>query len=223
MKQITLFIIATCFLTFSVARAQIAKGKILVGISSGLNVSESIATGSDFVGLKFGSIKFKSNASGYEEPEPVKTTSINLLPSIGYFITNNLAVGLDLTLGMMNYKDGEDGDTEKMNILLAGPFIRYYFPMNNLYPFVAGSASFGSLKYKWESDQDSDEDKTALTSFGGGLGIAVPIGNKVTFDIMAGYTSITAKDKEDNPDDNRVVIGSFGLKFGFVIFLGNNE
>ena len=59
-------------------------------------------------------------------------------------------------------------------------------------------------------------------SFGGGIGLAAPLGEKVTFDIMAGYDSLTVKDKEDNDDNYRTVIGTLGLKIGFTILLGSN-
>jgi hypothetical protein len=50
--------------------------------------------------------------------------------------------------------------------------------------------------------------------------MAIPIGSKASFDIMAHYTSFSMKNTEDNNDNNRVVVGTLGLKLGFVVFLG---
>jgi hypothetical protein len=79
------------------------------------------------------------------------------------------------------------------------------------------------MKSKYDpSDGEGNESKSGITSFGGGLGVAIPMGEKVSFDLMAGYNSFTIKDKEDNPDDERIVLGTFGIKLGITIFLGSN-
>ena len=35
-------------------------------------------------------------ADGFEESDPDKTTGINFLPKVGYFVADNLAVGLEI-------------------------------------------------------------------------------------------------------------------------------
>ena len=67
------------------------------------------------------------------------------------------------------------------------------------------------------------EDKESILSVVGGIGMAVPLGSKVTFDVMGGYNHLRIKDKKDNPDNYRRVYGTFGLKFGFIVFLGKSE
>ena len=62
-----------------------------------------------------------------------------------------------------------------------------------------------------------------LTSWNLGLGIASPLGDKVTLDVWAGYQHTTIMAKDDNPDDNRIVLGNLGLKMGFTLFLGKNK
>jgi hypothetical protein len=62
---------------------------------------------------------------------------------------------------------------------------------------------------------------SSTRSLGGGVGLAVRIGEKVTFDMMAGYNSTTIKAKENNPDNTRTVQGTFGLRFGFVVLFGS--
>jgi len=61
-----------------------------------------------------------------------------------------------------------------------------------------------------------------MSSFGGGAGLAVKLGDKVTFDILAGYNSMTEKAKQNNPNDQRTVQGTLGVKFGFVAIFGTN-
>ena len=199
--------------SLTVTKAQTNSGTILIGLSSGLGL------GSDLMGLGFSSVKTKSNATGYTEPKPDKTTTLNLMPKFGYFVANNLALGLDVIVAYnhLNYGSGDKFTTTGM---MAGPFMRYYIPSGKVLPFVEGNATFGFANSKDEYSGGSSIKKYGLNSFGAGLGIAVPIGEKVTFDLMAGYTSLTLKAKENNPDDVRSVMGSFGIRLGFDLWLG---
>jgi malic enzyme len=60
-----------------------------------------------------------------------------------------------------------------------------------------------------------------MRSVGGGAGLAIMVGDKVTFDVMAGYNSLSVKAKQDNPNDSRSVQGTLGFKFGFVVLFGS--
>jgi hypothetical protein len=104
-------------------------------------------------------------------------------------------------------------------LLSAGPFLRYYFPVQKVLPYIEAGATLGSSKTTYESGSENDEYKSSLNSVAGGVGIAALLGDKVSFDFMVGYISMTMKDKEDNPDNERIIIGTLGLKFGVVLFL----
>ena len=97
--------------------------------------------------------------------------------------------------------------------------VRYYIPFGNLSAFVEAKALFGSNKDKFEGTFE-EEDTYSILHYGGAAGIAIPIGQKVTFDLALGYRSTTVKAKEDNDDDNRVVLGTFGLNLGVSVYLG---
>jgi hypothetical protein len=49
----------------------------------------------------------------------------------------------------------------------------------------------------------------------------VKLGEKATFDMMAGYNSILEKAVENNPNDNRTVQGTMSFKLGFTLLLGS--
>jgi hypothetical protein len=53
--------------------------------------------------------------------------------------------------------------------------------------------------------------------------MAVPVGNHVTFDVLAGYNSLTLKSKENNDDNDRIVFGTLGIKLGIIVLLGALE
>ena len=224
MKKITSFTMILFAISFGILNAQMNQGKVLLGVSSTLSLS---AAGSELMNLGFSSMKDKSDADGFEESEPTKMTSINLLPKVGYFVADNLAIGLDARISSSSEKYGGDNDKYSTRVFSAGPFIRYYIPTSKVLPFFEISGSFGGINYKSDySDNTYWEDseyKSSIMSFGGGIGLAAPLGERIMFDVLAGYDSLTIKDKEDNDDNYRTVIGTLGLKIGFTVLLGSNK
>tara|TARA_B100001057_G_scaffold431671_1_gene459316 strand:+ start:395 stop:637 length:243 start_codon:yes stop_codon:yes gene_type:complete len=73
--------------------------------------------------------------------------------------------------------------------------------------------------YSEDSNWEDDEYKSSVMLIGGGIGLASPLGENVMLDILAGYNSLTLKDKEENDDNDRIVIGTLGLKIGLTILL----
>lgn len=219
MKRTILLTTLLCFFALSAMEAQVNKGRMLLGVSTSFSY---VNFGSDLLDLGFSTIKQKSNAAGYVEPAADKMTTLNFLPKVGYFVINNLALGLDASIVSYNEKYGNSGGTSSMTYFGLGPFVRYYIPGNKVMPFFEISSLFGSANSKYKSGTYSSSDKNSVTSLGGGAGLAVKLGDKVTFDMMAGYNSFTEKARENNPDDERTVQGTISLRFGFVFLLGSN-
>jgi hypothetical protein len=99
--------------------------------------------------------------------------------------------------------------------------VRYYVPGSKVMPFFEVNSLFGSLNVKDEYQSYSSSNKTGMSSIGVGAGIAVKLGDKVTFDMMAGYNSMSEKSKQDNPNDERTIQRTIGFKFGFAVLLGS--
>ena len=209
-----------CFIFSSESMAQTDQGKFLVGVSSSLSLA---GTGSSLMSLGFSTMKYKSDSDDFEERDPDKETSFNLLPKVGYFVIDNLALGLDISIGYSNTKSGESDNKYETTMFSVGPFIRYYFQTKSVLPFIEADASFGGQHIKDESNDNDSKDKFSIMSFGGGIGLAAPLGERIMFDVLAGYDSLTIKDKEDNDDNYRTVIGTLGLKIGFTVLLGSNK
>ena len=200
-------------------KSQIGQGKILVGVSSMMPL---LGTGNNFLSVGYSTLKQKSNATGYVEQDPTKNLNIYLNPKLGYFIANNFAFGLDIFTMFSNSKD--DSYTSSATLLSGGPFVRYYFPANNVLPFLEVGGTLGTVNSKSEYSTYGESKSTSnLFSFGGGVGIAAPLGERVTFDFLVGYHSLTIKDKDDNPDNEREVYGTIGINFGFIVLLGSSE
>jgi opacity protein-like surface antigen len=77
-----------------------------------------------------------------------KTSEFTFTPGFGYFVIDNLAVGLNL--GLSTGKIEQDGDEYKTSGIVFEPFVRYYkFTSNEKFAFYAeGALAFGSNKIK---------------------------------------------------------------------------
>ena len=222
MKRLLISTIGLIAISIGFLNAQINQGRILVGVSSTLS---SMSSGSSDI-LRFGysTTKSKSDTDGSENQD--KSVSIYFNPKVGYFVTDNLAIGLDLNVGFSSSKYVEDDDKYSYSMLSVGPFVRYYIPTTKVLPFFELSGSFGTLNsksdYSDNSYREDKKDKTSIMTFGGGIGLAAPLGERVMVDVLAGYSSFTYKHKEDNEDNERTINGTFGLKVGFIVLLGSN-
>jgi opacity protein-like surface antigen len=218
MKKTFFLIMTLCLFALSVTEAQVNKGRVLLGVSTSFSY---VNYGSDLMSLGFTTIKQKSNSSEITESDPEKVTTFNFLPKIGYFVTNNFAIGLDACIAS-SVEKVDAGEKFTMSSVGLGPFVRYYIPGKKVMPFFEINSEFGTIKTHDEYQTYNSTSKTSMTSIGGGAGIAVKLGDKVTFDIMADYNSMSEKAKENNPNDERTVQGTLGFKFGFVILFGSN-
>ncbi len=221
MKKLLLFISAFCICSLAATQAQTNKGNWLSGLSSSLNIA---GAGSDLMGVGFSSWTTKSDAAGFEEHDPDKTSSINLLPKFGYFVTDNFVFGVDVSLMTSTTKNGGSDSKSITTMFAGGPFVRYYFPAEKAMPFFEVNGSFGGMNNKYDPEQgETTTYKSSIMIYGGGVGIAAPVSDKITFDVLIGYNSFTMKDKEDNEDNYRDVINTIGVKLGFIIFLGEDS
>lgn len=198
--------------------AQTGKGTILIGEFTNINLT---GEGTPLnMNLGWSTFKQKSDSGDEDNSNSDKQFAISLTPRMGYFIINNFAVGLDLTIDY-THTEGNGGDyVSNMTRFGAGPFIRYYVPSKKLLPFAEASYSIGSSKTKWEYDNTFDGDyNTQVQQWGLGFGLGIPMGEKVAFDALIGYHSFIYKDKEDNDDNLRFIVGTVGLKLGLTVFL----
>lgn len=196
--------------------AQTQKGTFMMGDLYRPGKAISYDSFGSSMNIGFGSLKYKSDDA--EDSSPTKLLNFNLMPRVGYFFANNFLVGIDLILASERQK--EDMYKYTISTLGIGPFVRYYIPLKKVLPFFEVDGSFGSLKYKWASDQDEDTSTRSLNSIGGGAGLAFPLGRIVTFDMLVGYSHTVLKDTENNDNNSRNISNSTGVKLGFTILLG---
>jgi outer membrane protein len=106
--------------------------------------SEGFLKGSTFTSGQFA---FNSETTGDK-----KTTSIDFSPTVGYFVSNNVAIGVQL--GVTNNVSKFDGTkTSEKNGYSAGVLARYYMnPTNKFSVFGSAALNFGALNTKNSAD-----------------------------------------------------------------------
>jgi len=217
-KKVIIFASILSTISITNSNAQTTKGKFLLGVSSTLSVA---GTGSSLMTLGYSTTKHNSDVSSLSEPD--KTISFNLIPKVGYFVIDNLALGLDLSLASTSSKDGLSGTVDSKTMFCIGPFMRYYIPKGKLLPFVEINGGMGSIKNKRdESGRPYYTSNSSLFTYGGGVGLTACISDRVAFDILAGYSVLQVKRKENNDNNNRTITGTLGLKLGVIVLFGGN-
>ncbi len=211
MKKTSLFITAFCILAVSVtAQPQLEKGNLLIGVSSTLKVGGS--EGSELFGLGFSTTSYKVGSDPAEAA--YKYTNYNFLPQVGYFIMDNLAAGLEVIITGYSEKEVDDpDDTWKESTFGVGPFVRYYYPLEKIYPFAEAEILFGSYKGSWY------DENVGMLLFGLSVGAAIPLGDMVTFDALIGYSRASYNYKEQvEMEAYKEICGGIGIKMGFCIY-----
>jgi len=216
MKKITLLFAVLCLIASSALAqpAQLAKGNLMGGISS--TIAFGGAYGSELMSLGFSKTSYKYDGT---TEEAYSMTVYNLLPKAGYFVIDNLAAGLEILISGYSEKDLEDGDKYKESTIGIGPFVRYYYPLEKIYPYAEAKTIFGSCKETW---YDGDEEKSGLFMFGIYLGAALPVGDIVTIDLSAGYSRASYKytyDNEGTDEEEFEIHSGFGIGFGITVYL----
>ena len=214
-----LFIFFACS---ALLQAQTQQGNFITGASSEVALG---TTSMNVMSLSFGSVTTKSDAPLFQE-QTEKITSINLSPRLGYFVIDRLAAGLEITYAYLKNTDDDSEAEFSQSLFAAGPFVRYYFSTGSLLPYAEAYGALGSSSLKefdpdfpnFDLDSSSDE-----LYWGASLGLAAALGEKVTWDIGLNYRYNKSEPSENNIANTRIVSNSFGLKFGFSVFLGSND
>jgi hypothetical protein len=148
-KLIFLLPLMFSLISFSQSEKPIAKGNII--LSGG------------------GTIQYyKSNHEG----SVIKVTDISFNPGFGYFIIDNLAIGLNTNIGYSRYNNN------KYYTLGIGPFVKYYFN-NGL--FLKMDLDYSYLR---EIDSETKEKNYSIIP---GVGYAFFINQKVSIEPCLSY------------------------------------
>lgn len=197
MKKILLSAVAV--MAFGFANAQESTG-------AGFSQGDVFITGS----VGFGNEKTGDN----------KTNTFNFSPKAGYFVTSNIAVGVQL--GVTSTKETVDtplGDIEnKETALEVGAFGRYYFTPTRNFSFF-GQLSAGYVSNKVENDGDPEYKENGVNiALAPGISYFVSdhIALEATFGILGYRTLKPDVDGADSTNTFNVGANFSDINFGMV-------
>lgn len=214
MKQ--LFFALLLLFAANALQAQTEKGRFMLSLHnfSPLISESTLLAPTNSFGLAFGNIKDEDDLGESES----SFTSFGLQGSGHYFVIDNLSVGLNLGFFSQTVKD-EDDDESNLSTFMAGPELRYYFPVgSNGAVYVRGGASFGNFQLKFNGE--SDGDPTSLSQYGGGAGYSVFFGNAASLNLGLGYGANVAKYESDFFGESTTTTSGLTIDLGFSIFFG---
>lgn len=139
---------------------------------------------------------------------------INITPSFGFFVENNIAIGLKPNFGYYYTSSDDDELSFKQTSIGAGPFIKCYFN-SGLLVELETYFLYGKSKYDYGDMFGSFEDESKQIIFSPGIGYAFFINNKVSLETKLSYQVAKIKSGSNHNDDSESLI----LSFGFQIFL----
>jgi hypothetical protein len=197
----------------SAAIAQTQKGSVMLGTSAnaGLGTLLSLLAenrpGANNTSVGFGTEKY--------DGEKVSTsTTFGLAPNVGYFVANNLMLGVNFSISTTSNKDEGDDESYGNTLTTFQPMLRYYFNSAKVRPY--GELRGGILNFKGRQEDEGD----SATVFGLKGGAAIFLNEKVSLDLFLDYTMGFNNEEDEFTGEeikNTSSLVSFGA--GFSIFL----
>lgn len=145
--------------------------------------------------------------TGFQSSKPKDgkaNTTFTLSPDIGYYIIDDLAVGLAGTYSRTS------SNSISLTILSLNPWARYY-----VYKDIFGRISYQAGNYRLEFD--SEEAKTTFNGVEIGAGYSAWLSNSVAIEPVLFYSVFSSKDESENIREN-----GFGVRVGIQVFLGRD-
>lgn len=185
-------------------------GLALLTFTVATNAQDGFTKGSKFL---TGGIGISSEN---DKDADTKTSSFSIAPSAGYFITDNLAVGIGVGFG--SEKLTISGDTEdETSVMKVGGFGRYYFsPKNKFTMFGHLGINYASLNYKTVGGVSADAKVNGIEAFVS-PGFNYWISNKLALEALIGRIGYSSS-KPDVDGAKGTSTFDFGLDLTSVSF-----
>lgn len=206
MKKLTL-IAALAF--FGTANAQTetattlptAKGNWIIGGSTNLGFNSNKAT----------------QKSGDYSVDGQKTTTFNVTPTVGYFVIDNLAVGLNLGYEVQKQDASYDfNQTAKVTntVFSVIPSVTYFIEADSkAFPYISAGAGYAAIKTKVASTETQNDNYFV---WGGKAGLAYFITPSIAIDLGLNYQQLSTKYEETfSTAENKIIFKTLGASIGF--------
>ena len=191
--------------TETVSTLPTAKGNWIIGGSTNLGFNSNKVT----------------QKSGDYSVDGQKNFTFNVTPTVGYFVIDNLAVGLDLGYEVKKY-DEYLGFEEKMKVTASTfsvlPSATYYFKTDSkAFPYVGAGAGYALNSSKTETIAPY---KTNFFQLKAKAGLAYFITPSIAVDLAFSYDQLSTKFNETQMiRENKVIFKNFGANIGINVVL----
>ena len=175
-----------CMFVFAINAQEIVnqptrRGNFVIGTRIGFSTAKSTVD----VQSSVGSIKGDGGSSA----------QFNLAPAIGYFIVNNLVLGVGMDWLRTNSSTGVDlnggvaaPQKSNSNNVLFGPFARFFIPLGDDKAFFIGSTlGFGNSKSEYTADNTTQSIDNTLLNIGVGPGFTIFSRNGMALEALVKY------------------------------------
>lgn len=179
------------------------------------NAQESTGT----VGFKQGDI-FATGSIGYgsEKTGDFKTNQFNFSPKAGFFVTDNIAIGVQLGYTSSTEEQPGEGDVNS-NTFEVGAFGRYYFTPARNFSFF-GQLSLGYATQKTDQDGVPGESKSNGVNVGLAPGISYFVSEHIALEAtfgLLGYNTVKPDvDGAESTDSFNIGANLTDINFGIV-------
>lgn len=186
--KISLLLLIT-LLVANNAGAQLTKGSFSLG--SNLSFDASNIT--------------EKNKNGNKNVLPT-TFNLAVNPKLGYFVMENLALGVDINFIYTRDTISTSSETTSRTHFLMGPFGRYYFLLNdNLYLFFEASVGLGI--------RSTPELSKTLLGAGAGPGLSFFLTDNVALETMAKYNYY-----QTSGTDQTETVNNLNMSIGMIYY-----
>lgn len=222
MKRFTkIFIIVVFSLSVFSAYTQTGQGNWLMGAKSSIGFAS--------LNMKYKAEPKGASSNEYDGPS---IFGFEFVPSFGYFVATNFALGLDFGYSYAKVKQDKNDVLSAFestsNSISVGPFAAIFFGDGNVKPFLSVGAGIGSAKSTYEDDANakSDEDETTYSLFyweaTGGVALFLNDHISLNAGIGYGFEQDTYEDTPETGDNYYETVSGIEVFLGFSLYLGNN-
>ena len=197
--------------------------------SSSLLSAQFTGQGNFVIGSTFGlataSSKVSQSIGGVSVQNPT-STQLSVAPSIGYFIMDDLAIGIGMGY-TFNQVEQSDGDSNDDSDLLFGPFARYYLPVGtDMAFFLEGVFGFGNTSNNLIIAGAPQQINTNILSIGIGPGFTIFSNSAFAIEALTKYNFARSKFNTNIGGVQQETIArtnKFDLSLGLRFYIGGVE
>nr|WP_315032324.1 OmpW family outer membrane protein [uncultured Chryseobacterium sp.] len=201
------------------------KKLLLAGAVALFGLSNAQMTKGDWVisgntGFGFNSVTTTIKADGQSADGP-KVSTFSLTPSVGYFVIDKLAVGIDLGLTSATTKyEGAKATTTSFSVM---PTATYYFTNNTKFvPFLGAGIGYASVKNKGSFNaggiSGSNEETTDGLAWKVKGGVTYMATQSLGINLGLSYDQFSNKQSYFGTDV-KTNVKTFGVNVGFSYFI----